>query len=149
MRTGRLALSVGRCCRAGSQPSSITYGSNGNKRWFGYDDLHRLTTDELKTSGRTAIASIAYGYAANDNLTSKPTVGFGGTVSNTYTYDLADRLPAASRQVTEPATINLTRITCTMPSSGCWSGVVRGHSALLSYCMAPTTLPDGSASQIR
>jgi RHS repeat-associated protein len=72
--------------------SSITHGAGGNVRSFGYDDLHRTTSDELKTPGGASIAKIAYGWDRNDNLTSKRTTGFAGAAANTYTYDLADRL---------------------------------------------------------
>ncbi|WFE24690.1 polymorphic toxin-type HINT domain-containing protein [Solwaraspora sp. WMMD937] len=76
-----------------SQVSQITYGGTGNRREFTFDDLHRLTGDTLKTSGGTQIAAIGYGWDENDNLTSKTTTGFGGAaVTNTYSYDLADRL---------------------------------------------------------
>ncbi|WP_204008638.1 LamG-like jellyroll fold domain-containing protein [Virgisporangium aurantiacum] len=75
-----------------SQPSTITYGNNGNLRSLGYDSLHRLTSDELKTSAGASIARITYGYDANDNVTSKTTTGFVGQSSNTYAYDRADRL---------------------------------------------------------
>jgi RHS repeat-associated protein len=75
-----------------SQVSSIRYGPGGNTRTFSYDALHRLTADELKTATSAAVAKIAYGYDANDNLTSKTTSGFAGSATNTYTYDLANRL---------------------------------------------------------
>jgi RHS repeat-associated protein len=75
-----------------SQVTSITHGTGGNVRSFTYDALQRQLTDELKTSGGTSIAKIAYGYDTNDNITSKVTTGFNGASSNTYTYDLADRL---------------------------------------------------------
>ncbi len=75
-----------------NQPSTITYGGTGNVRSLGYDTLHRLSTDELKTSGGTSVAKITYGYDANGNETSKATTGFGGTVTNSYGYDLANRL---------------------------------------------------------
>ncbi|WP_432978319.1 LamG-like jellyroll fold domain-containing protein [Dactylosporangium sp. CA-233914] len=75
-----------------NQPKTVTYGGTGNVRTFGYNNQHRLETDELKTSGGASVAKITYGYDNNGNETSKATVGFGGTVTNTYTYDLADRL---------------------------------------------------------
>ncbi|WP_377343917.1 LamG-like jellyroll fold domain-containing protein [Plantactinospora siamensis] len=75
-----------------SQISSVTYGS-GNVRTLGYDGLHRLKTDTLKNAaGTTTLGSITYGYDNNGNETSKVTTGFAGASSNTYTYDLADRL---------------------------------------------------------
>ncbi|MFI5936919.1 LamG-like jellyroll fold domain-containing protein [Actinoplanes sp. NPDC051494] len=75
-----------------SQVSKITYGSTGTTRTFGYDNLHRLTADELRTPASASVAKIGYGWDANDNLTSKTTTGFAGAAANTYTYDLADRL---------------------------------------------------------
>ncbi|WP_431947191.1 LamG-like jellyroll fold domain-containing protein, partial [Micromonospora marina] len=75
-----------------SQVSSITHGTGGNVRSFSYDELHRMTADELKTSGGTSIAKIQYGWDLNDNVTSKTTIGLTGAAVNTYTYDLADRL---------------------------------------------------------
>ncbi|ASW53381.1 polymorphic toxin-type HINT domain-containing protein [Plantactinospora sp. KBS50] len=99
-QAGRLAtvVNTGAAVRAHydynalSQVSRITYGTNGNARSYGYDALHRLTSDELKTAGGSSIAKIVYGYDANGNETSKTTSGFSGSAANTYTYDLADRL---------------------------------------------------------
>ena len=73
-----------------SQPTVMNTGSD--TRSFGYDPMHRLASDTLKTSTATTIASIAYGYDANGNETSKNTTGFAGSSNNTYTYDLANRL---------------------------------------------------------
>jgi RHS repeat-associated protein len=75
-----------------SQVATIQYGAGGNARTFGYDPLHRLTSDVLKTPGDATVASIGYGYDENGNETSKTTVGFSGATANTYTYDQADRL---------------------------------------------------------
>jgi large repetitive protein len=75
-----------------SQPSGITYGAGADTRSYGYDHLHRLTSDTFKTNAGSTIASITYGYDADNNETSKATVGFSGASSNTYTYDWADRL---------------------------------------------------------
>src|SRR5262249_6703888 len=75
-----------------SQVSSLTYGSGGDQRTFDYDPMHRLKTDTTKTSAGAAVASIAYGYDADNNLTSKTTTGFTGSTANTYGYDLANRL---------------------------------------------------------
>src|SRR6266545_1381690 len=75
-----------------SQPSRIAYGSGGDTRDLGYDSLHRLTSDVVKTSAGATVASITYGYDNNSNLTSKTTSGYAGSAANTYTYDFADRL---------------------------------------------------------
>ncbi|WP_433040875.1 LamG-like jellyroll fold domain-containing protein [Dactylosporangium sp. CS-033363] len=74
-----------------NQLASITY-NGGNQRTFGYDGLHRLTSDTLKTSASATVASIGYGYDNNSNITSKTTAGFAGSAANTYTYDWSDRL---------------------------------------------------------
>jgi large repetitive protein len=75
-----------------SQPTQIAYGSGADTRTFGYDPMHRLASDTLRTSGGATVASISYGYDANGNETSKTTTGFAGSAANTYTYDYADRL---------------------------------------------------------
>jgi RHS repeat-associated protein len=75
-----------------SLPTQISYGTGKNVRSYGYDALHRVTSDTLKTSAGATVASIAYGYDANDNLTSKATTGVAGASTNTYTYDASDRL---------------------------------------------------------
>ncbi|WP_198041351.1 LamG-like jellyroll fold domain-containing protein [Micromonospora chokoriensis] len=76
-----------------SLPATVTYGTNNNVRTLTYDALHRLKTDTVKTSsGAQTLGSITYGYDNNGNETSKVTTGFSGAGSNTYTYDLADRL---------------------------------------------------------
>jgi RHS repeat-associated protein len=77
-----------------SQLIRVTFdGSDGgDTRSFGYDGLHRLTSDDLKTPAGVKVAGVSYGYDANDNEISKTTTGFAGSTTNTYTYDLADRL---------------------------------------------------------
>ncbi|MFE2914382.1 LamG-like jellyroll fold domain-containing protein [Kitasatospora indigofera] len=74
-----------------SQPATVNYGASGQSRTFTYDVRHRLATDTL-TSGSTTLASMAYGYDANSNLTSKTTTGVVGAAAHTYSYDLANRL---------------------------------------------------------
>jgi RHS repeat-associated protein len=80
------------------QVSSVSYGSGNDIQSFGYDALHRLTTDAVTTSAGAAVASVGYGYNANDWVTSMNTSGLAvsgggtGTASNTYGYDQAGRL---------------------------------------------------------
>jgi large repetitive protein len=75
-----------------SQVSSRTY-SGGGVRSFTYDDLHRVLSDELKTSSGVSVARIDYGWDLNSNETSKKTTNFNGTTTtNTYSYDQAGRL---------------------------------------------------------
>ncbi|GLY01344.1 LamG-like jellyroll fold domain-containing protein [Actinoplanes sp. NBRC 101535] len=73
--------------------TKVQYGT-GNKRSFTYDAQQRLTGDELTSASGASLAKIEYGWNANDSMVSKKTTGFGGAaaISNTYTYDLADRL---------------------------------------------------------
>lgn len=81
-----------------SLPRLITYGTNGNRRTLTYDSLHRLDTDKLtNAAGTVTLGMIDYGYDQNGNLTSKTTTGFAGASTNTYTYDLANRLTSWTR----------------------------------------------------
>jgi RHS repeat-associated protein len=73
-----------------SQVETIAYG--GNTRTLRYDALKRLASDEVKTSAGVSLGKIAYEWNNNDSLTKKTTTGFNGASTNTYTYDLADRL---------------------------------------------------------
>ncbi len=86
-----------------NQPTRISYGTSGDIRLLGYDPLHRLATDEVTTPGGASLAKITYGYDANGNETSKTTTGFTGAASNTYTYDLADRLESWNNGTTTTA----------------------------------------------
>ncbi|WP_406445219.1 LamG domain-containing protein [Streptomyces sp. NBC_00631] len=75
-----------------SQPRTITYGSSGDVRTYGYDAQHREQTDTLSTPAGTTIASIAYAWDDDGNLTGKTTTGVRGAATDTYAYDYADRL---------------------------------------------------------
>ncbi|MBB5872535.1 RHS repeat-associated protein [Allocatelliglobosispora scoriae] len=74
-----------------STVNDIVYGTNGNKRTFLYDRYHTMKSDVL-TNGSTVISSIAYGFDASGNETSKTTSGFAGASANSYSYDWANRL---------------------------------------------------------
>ena len=50
------------------------------------------TSDALKTSSGTAVASVSYGYNADSEVTSESTAGLAGAASGSYTYDEAGRL---------------------------------------------------------
>lgn len=69
----------------------IDYGA-GQSRSFAYDDLGRIDTDTVTSSGGATIASTDYGYDTDDHLTSKETTGTSGAGDNTYGYDDAGRL---------------------------------------------------------
>jgi RHS repeat-associated protein len=75
-----------------SQVSQVSYGSGKDTRSFAYDGQRRLTSDTLKTSSGTTVASVSYGYNADSEITSQNTTGLAGAASNTYTYDQAGRL---------------------------------------------------------
>jgi RHS repeat-associated protein len=80
------------------QVTGISYGAGENTQSLGYDTLHRLSSDTVATASGATVASIGYGYNANDDVTSMTTSGLAnsggttGTVTNTYGYDEADRL---------------------------------------------------------
>ncbi|WP_326549262.1 LamG-like jellyroll fold domain-containing protein [Micromonospora sp. NBC_01813] len=85
-------VSVGYAYDEMSAVSSMSYGGTNNRRVFAYDDLHRLTSDRLVRANGQILGTITYGWDANGNETSKTVTRGSTTVSNTYTYDLADRL---------------------------------------------------------
>ena len=80
------------------QVTQISYGTGNDTQGFGYDSLHRLTSDTIATAGGTQVAAIGYGYDAGNNVTSMTTSGLAtagggtGTVTNTYGYDRVNRL---------------------------------------------------------
>ncbi|HEY4025221.1 MAG TPA: polymorphic toxin-type HINT domain-containing protein [Candidatus Dormibacteraeota bacterium] len=84
--------------------SSIAYGA-GRVRTYGHDDLGRVSSDTLTNGAGQTVASIAYGYDVNDQLTSKTTAGTAGAGSSAYTYDQASRLTSwtAGGQTTQYA----------------------------------------------
>jgi|GEM_PF-685730 len=85
-------VSVGYSYDEMSAVSSMSFGGTNNRRVFEYDDLHRLTSDRLVRSNGQVLGTITYGWDANGNETSKTVTRGSSTTSNTYTYDLADRL---------------------------------------------------------
>lgn len=80
-----------------NQVQTIAHG-NGDTRFFSYHSgTHRLIADELKTAAGAGVGKITYDWDPNGNEISKTTTGFGGpAVTNTYLYDLADRLTSWS-----------------------------------------------------
>ena len=80
------------------QATQVSYGSGNDTQSFGYDTLHRLTSDTVATAAGATVASIGYGYNLNNDVTSVTTSGLAtaggttGTVTSTYGYDEADRL---------------------------------------------------------
>ncbi|MFC3508869.1 DNRLRE domain-containing protein [Amycolatopsis halotolerans] len=70
---------------------SVDYGG-GRVRSYGYDDLGRQTSDELKGGDGATLAALAYSYDLDDRLTGKKTTGLAGAGDNAYGYDQAGRL---------------------------------------------------------
>ena len=69
------------------QVSQIAYGTGKDTQAFGYDPLHRLASDTLATASGTQVASIGYGYNANDDVTSVTTSGLsssGGKIGRAH-----------------------------------------------------------------
>jgi RHS repeat-associated protein len=75
-----------------SQVTGISYGTGADSRSFGYDSLHRLTSDTLTSPSGATVASVSYGYDADGQITSLDTAGLAGASSNGYAYDRAGRL---------------------------------------------------------
>lgn len=86
---------------AAGQLSTIDYGSS-RVRTIGYDAFGRMNSDVLK-AGTASVSSIAYGYDADNNITSKNTTGVAGAGNNTYTYDQLGRLTAWTKGSTTTA----------------------------------------------
>jgi RHS repeat-associated protein len=79
------------------QVTKISYGTGNDTQTFGYDGLHRLTSETVNGPSGAQVASIGYGYDANNDVTSMTTSGLAaangsGTVTNAYGYDQAGRL---------------------------------------------------------
>lgn len=85
---------------ANGQPVSVTYstgGVAGPVESLGYDALGRLASDTLKSATGATLASYAYGYDSDGNLTSQTSGGLlTGAGSATYGYDQAGRLTSAT-----------------------------------------------------
>ncbi len=84
---------------ADSNPNSISYATHGTAgpvQSFGYDSLQRETSDTLTSASGSVLASQAYGYDSNGNLTSRTTGGGLPNASSSYTYDEANRLVSAT-----------------------------------------------------
>ncbi|WP_430786308.1 LamG-like jellyroll fold domain-containing protein [Actinoplanes sp. G11-F43] len=73
-----------------NQVREITYGGS-KTRTFGYNPLHQLTSDEVKSAG-ASVGRIAYVWNVDDTLAQKTTTGFNGASTNKYSYDWAGRL---------------------------------------------------------
>ncbi|MFF3377886.1 RHS repeat-associated core domain-containing protein [Streptomyces sp. NPDC002680] len=71
------------------------------KRTYTYDALGRLSGDAVTTpDGAATVASTAYGYDLDDNLTSKQTTGTAGAGRQSYGYDQAGRLTSWTKDGT-------------------------------------------------
>lgn len=95
----RLLQTIG--YNAAGQLSTIDYGS-GRVRAIGYDAYGRMNSDVLK-AGTASVSSIAYGYDADNNITSKNTTGVAGAGNNTYAYDQLGRLTSWTKGTTTTA----------------------------------------------
>jgi RHS repeat-associated protein len=72
--------------------TGISYGSGADSQSLGYNNLQELTSDTLRTSSGTTVASAGYGYDLDGQITSEDTTNLAGPSSNTYSYDEAGRL---------------------------------------------------------
>ncbi|HSZ39530.1 MAG TPA: RHS repeat-associated core domain-containing protein [Trebonia sp.] len=83
---------------ADSNPTSISYATNGTAgpvQSYGYNELQQQTSDTLTSATGSVLASEAYGYDEDGNVTSQATGGGLADTSATYAYDKADRLTSA------------------------------------------------------
>jgi RHS repeat-associated protein len=80
------------------QVTTISYGAGNDSQSYTYDPMHRLASDTISTAAGARVAAISYGYDSDDDITSMTTSGLAtvgggtGTVTSTYSYDLAGRL---------------------------------------------------------
>ncbi|MEU5941350.1 RHS repeat-associated core domain-containing protein [Micromonospora sp. NPDC047548] len=81
---------------------SVDYGA-GRKRTFGYDDLGRPSSDELKNAAGQTVTATTYGYNLADQMLRETTAGTAGAGEQTYTYDQAGRI--TGQTLTGSATI--------------------------------------------
>jgi RHS repeat-associated protein len=75
-----------------SQVSKVQYGTAGDMQNYGYNGLHELTSATLATASGSTVASTAYGYDPDGDVTSINTTGQAGASANSYSYDYAGRL---------------------------------------------------------
>ena len=146
---------------ADSQPASVGYsagGAPGPKQVFGYDALNRLASDTLTAASGTTLASQAYGYDTNGNLTSQATSGTTGAGTTTYGYDQANRLTSAASGGTTTSygydgDGNLTQAGSTsyaynaqdQVTTSTASGAATSYAYTLSGALATITPPSGTA----
>jgi RHS repeat-associated protein len=84
---------------ADGNPASLSYATNGTAgpvQSFGYDGLQRLASDTLTSASGSVLASQAYGYDADGDVTSRTTGGDLPNASYSYAYDQANRLISAT-----------------------------------------------------
>src|SRR4029077_13287208 len=89
------------------QLSNVVY-SGGGYRTLDYDDLGRLTGDQMHTSGGTITAGNTYGYDADNHVTTRSDNLPGNSAAgiNTYSYDNAGRVATWTNPAT--TTVNYT-----------------------------------------
>jgi RHS repeat-associated protein len=140
-----------------SQPVSVSY-SAGATQTFSYDSLQRLTSDTVKSASGTVLASEAYGYDANGNLTSQATGGLMTAATTSYGYDEANRLTSSTKGGTTTSYAydgdgNLTQAGATnnaynaqdQVTSATTTAGTTSYAYTLSGALASVTPPGGSA----
>ncbi|WP_326656724.1 LamG-like jellyroll fold domain-containing protein [Streptomyces sp. NBC_00385] len=90
--------------RYATKPNDSSPWAESERRTYGRDDLGRLTSDKItKPDGTATLASTAYGYDLDEQLTSKITTGTAGASTNIYTYDDAGRMKSWTQGSTTTA----------------------------------------------
>jgi RHS repeat-associated protein len=84
-----------------NQRTAVTNGTGNASRAYAYDDRGRQVGDTLTSGAGSTLASVAYGYDLDSNVTSKTVgpAGFAGAGANTYAYDRAERLASWTNPV--------------------------------------------------
>ena len=86
------------------QLTTVAY-SGGGSRTLAYDDLGRLTSDQMKTAGAVVTAGYGYGYDPDGHITSRTVTlpGNPAAGASQYTYDNAGRLESWTKPDTTTA----------------------------------------------
>jgi RHS repeat-associated protein len=144
-----------------SLPTSISYtpsGEVGVTQSLGYNGLQQLTSDTLTSASGAAIASEAYGYNADGDLTSQATTGYIGAASTTYGYNEADELTSATTggtttsygydadgDLTQEGGTSYSYNAQDQPVSSTTTAGTTSYGYTLSGALASVTPPSGSA----
>jgi RHS repeat-associated protein len=144
---------------ADSLPNTIAYSPSGElglTQSLGYTGLQQVASDTLTAASGATIASAAYGYDPDGNLTSETTTGVAGAASTTYGYNQADELTSqasggtstsyaydADGDLTQAAGTGYTYNAQDQQVSSATSAGTTSYAYTLSGALASATPPSG------